>query len=163
MQREQYEQIAEHVAVCPHCQTELHEFATPLKEEVSDDSAWARAGQMLTQVGLIVAQLVTPMDNLRPVLRGETREVLLFEAGETAVSLNVEPTENGRFTLHGQVLAPQILTGRARLTAVNQLAQESALLSTGTFTLVGILPDHYQLSITLPEQQIILPALSIEV
>jgi hypothetical protein len=49
-----------------------------------------------------------------------------------------------------------------RLTAANQPAQECSLSSTGTFSLTGIPPDHYQLAISLTGQQILLPALLIE-
>lgn len=160
---EQQRQIAAHVILCPYCAKELREFTIPVSEEATHESLWTRADKALAQVGLMVAQLVTPVDNLRPALRGETREVLLFEAGDTAVSLNVEPIDNGRFTLHGQILSTSPLTGQARLTAVNQSPQECALSPTGTFVLSDLFPDQYQLTITLPAQQIVLPALSIEV
>jgi len=160
---EQKRQLAEHVADCSYCQTELAEFVASRPEEVGGDSLWEQAEKALAQVGLMVAQLVTPVDNLRPALRGETREVLLFEAGDTAVSLNVEPVDNGRFMLHGQVLSTSPLTGQVRLTAVNQSPQDCVLSPTGTFILDGLSPDQYQLTITLPDQQIVLPALSIEV
>jgi hypothetical protein len=158
----QQTQLEAHVAVCPHCQAELREFAAGLRTDEADTSLWSKAESFLSQVGLMVAQLVTPIHSLRPALRGEMREVLLFEAGNTAVSLNVETIENNRFTLHGQVLAEQTPTGRVRLTAVNQPTQEYPLSSTGTFSLIGIPPDQYQLTISLAGQQILLPALLIE-
>lgn len=154
--------IEAHIAVCPHCQAELSEF-TPLKDEEDDKSVRVLVEQLLSNVRLVIGQLVQPVDGLRPALRGETREVLLFEAGETAVSLNVEPTENNCFTLHGQLLTTQAFTGKARLTTPYQPALESTLSPTGTFSLSSIPSGHYQLTITLPEQQIVLPALSIEV
>jgi hypothetical protein len=100
-------------------------------------------------------------------LRGETQEVLLFDAEGIALSVNLEQEDTGAYTLYGQVLSEATVPaagGYARLTGHTEdaAAIQSPLDANRSFALSDLRPGLYQLLIHLPDQTIIVPTLSLK-
>lgn len=168
-------QVEAHLETCPHCQVELADLAEFVAAERTQPvhALLVRARQLAAQVRLVVASLVSPTPGLVPALRGETREVLLFEAGEIALSVNLEQEESGAYTLFGQILSPLPLeppvesaavVSYARLTAREERPApvQSPLDANGGFAFPGLAPGVYQLIIHLPKQRIVVPGLALK-
>jgi anti-sigma factor RsiW len=162
-------QVETHLDACPHCAAELADLVefVAVDEEKPTSTLLARARQAAEQVRLVVAQLASPGLSPAPVLRGETREVLLFEAGDVALSVNLEQEDTGAYTLFGQVLSPEpILPGGsyARLTAREDgmMSVQTLLDANGGFALPVLHPGVYQLVVHLPEQRIVAPTLALK-
>jgi hypothetical protein len=101
-----------------------------------------------------------------PVLRGETREVLLFEAGPIPLSLNLEQEETGNYTLFGQVLSPErpvASDSYARVTGQDSetLPAEAPLDENGGFAIPDLPPGTYTLMVDLSTQRIVVPVLAL--
>jgi hypothetical protein len=101
-----------------------------------------------------------------PALRGETREVLLFEADGFALSLNLEQESTGRYALFGQILSPEptdVAAGYVRLTAQAGDIEpiQTDVGANGGFALPDLCPAVYQLVISLPNQRIVVPTLAL--
>jgi len=165
--RGQRNRIQAHLAQCPLCRAELDDLDEFVKVEKKDvlESALVRARHLAEETGLVVAQLLSPTALQRvPALRGETREVLLFDAQGLALSLNLEHEETGAYTLFGQLLS----AGRsispesyARLTSqVGQMVPIRVSLDAhGGFALPNIFAGVYQLAVDLVERRVIVPDL----
>jgi len=166
---DEHQRIEAHLHSCPHCKTELADLAKFVEAERAEasDTLLARARQAAARVRLTVAQLVSPTQRLAPALRGETREVLLFEAEGVTLSLNLEQEDTGAYTIFGQVLSAEPMTfssGYARLTAREgdiPPAQEM-LDANGGFALSNLHPGIYQLVVCLPDRRIIVPTLALK-
>jgi anti-sigma factor RsiW len=161
-------QVEDHLDACPHCTAELAELAEFVASEGAQPSSTllARARQAAAELRLVVAQLVAPGLSPVPALRGRTREVLLFDAEGTALSVNLEQEDSGAYNLLGQILSPEPaapLTGYARLTAREEgvVPVEVPLGANGVFTLPNVRPGVYQLVVRLPEQRIVVPILAL--
>jgi anti-sigma factor RsiW len=110
--------VEAHLEACPHCAEELADLAEFVRAERAQPSQTLLdlARQAAARVHLVVAQLVSP--GLSPetalrldarsatALRGDTQEMLLFDAEGVMVSVNLEQEETGAYTLFGQVLLP---------------------------------------------------------
>jgi len=180
---EQQRQVEHHLDRCPHCTAELAElteFVTAERTE-SSDALLSRARQAAAQLRLVVARIVSPAR--RPVLdlrgdpalalRSETRDVLLFSAGDTALSVNLEQETTGAYTLFGQVLSPPAALSpgdRVRLTAYRgtKEPQEIAtpvqvlLNANGGFALPNLRSGVYQLVVCLSDRRIVVPTLRLK-
>jgi len=166
--------VEAHLETCPHCAAELADLAGFVTvERTSPSSALlARARQAAAQARLVVARLVSPGPCLAPALRGETREVLLFDAEGFALSVNLEQEDTGAYTLFGQVLSPVSpappvyggAVGYARLTAREEgmAPVQTPLDANGGFALPDLRPGVYQLVVRLPEQRIVVPTLALK-
>jgi hypothetical protein len=159
---EQRRQVEEHLRVCPHCAAEVQDLAEFVAAEPFEPSSrlLSDARQAAEQVRLVVARLISPEPGLAPVLRGETREVLLFDADGLAVSVNLEQESPGICTLFGQVLSPEpaVPSGcYVRLTSSGEtmIPMQVALDETGGFALPGLKPGFYQLVVKLPERRVL--------
>lgn len=165
----EYQQVASHLKTCPHCAAELDYLA----EFVATESAHplsvllARARQAAEQARLIVARLLSPAPRLVPVLRGEIREVLLFDAEGINLTLSLEQEETGGYTIFGQVLLSEkavLSQGYVRLSAYREDMDhiQSPLDTNGGFALTNLNPGIYHLTICLPQQRIVVPMLAIK-
>ena len=163
------QRVTAHLETCPPCRAELAELAAFVADERAQPSSalLARAQQAAAQARLVVARLLAPDPRLAPALRGETQEVLLFDADGIAVSVNMEQEETGAYTLFGQVLAPEpSLTtgGYARLTERGRPADpaQAPLDANGGFAIPNLRAGVYQLVVCLPERRIVVPALALK-
>ncbi len=159
--------VQTHVATCPSCQADLETMTTFIESTIEDswEQVWKQVKQAAAQVHLVVARVLTPGRQPVLALRGETRQVLLFEADTVAVSVNVEQELTGGYTLFGQVLteAPEIITSSwVRLTAPGAIARQTALDTHGTFAVEGLAAGVYQMVVVMPQQRIVIPLLTLE-
>lgn len=169
---EQQKQIRDHLDRCPRCAAELEELRAfvptdvPGKQAESIDALLGRARQVLAQARVVVAHLLSPVPQQLPALRGDIREVLLFDAGEVALSVNLEQEATSACTVFGQVLSTQpgaFSEGYARLTAYGETADgvQASLDINGAFVLANLRPGTYQLVVSLPDQRIVVPTLAL--
>jgi anti-sigma factor RsiW len=171
----QQREVRDHLAWCPHCADELSELGESMAVEKAElaDSLLARAQQAAARVGLIVAQLVSPDPRLASALRGEAREVLLFEAGDLALSIHSEQAESGAYTLWGQALSLPVESSAedyVRLTGYEEgeeameaiHAVQAAIDANGVFTLADLRPGTYQLVVSLADQRMVVPNLMLK-
>jgi len=165
----EHHQVKAHLDACPHCQAELARLAEFVAAERAEPSSalLARAREMAAQVRLVVARFISPSPRLVPLLRGETREVLLFDAEGITLSVNLEQDDAGTYTLFGQALSPEPvlpLGGYARLTAREQGAVpvQASLDANGGFALTNLRPGTYQLVVCLPDRRIVVPTLALK-
>ena len=165
--KEERQRVAAHLALCPHCEAELADLADFVAMEQAEPSRLLdRARRAADQARLVIARLVSPMPQPAPVLRGETREVLLFDAGKLALSINLEQDATGAYTLFGQVLSPEpvvIKDGYARLKSTEKGAPVRAALDrNGGFSLPDLQPGVYHLTVSLPDWHIVVPTLALK-
>jgi hypothetical protein len=161
--------IDEHLKTCVDCTQELKgldEFLTTEQDAPLRD-IMSRAQQAAEQACLVLAHFVSPAPQAVPVLRGETREVLLFEANDVALSINLEQDELGTYTLFGQVLMPEfqpLSGGYARLTSADAEPRQTSIDANSGFALSGLKPGIYQLVVQLPtlHQRIVAPRLALK-
>jgi hypothetical protein len=169
---EQQREVRDHLAWCPHCADELSELGEFMAAERAElaDSLLARARQAAARVGLVIAQLVSPDPRLASALRGEAMDVLLFEAGDLALSIHSEQAESGTYTLLGQVLSLPVESSAedyVRLTGYEEgeetmeaiPAVQAAIDANGDFTLSNLRPGTYQLVVSLADRRIVVPNL----
>ena len=161
--------VEAHMAACSHCAAELADLAEFVRAERAQPSEMllARARQAAAQARLVVAQLFSP--GLSPVLalRGDTRDVLLFDAEGVALSVNLEQEHTGAYTIFGQVLSPEpvaLAGGYARLTAQEESVNpvQTPLDANGGFTLPDLGPGVYQLVVCLPDRRVVVPTLALK-
>jgi hypothetical protein len=161
--------VEAHLETCPHCAAELADMAGFVTAERAQPSETllARARQAAAQAHLVVARLFSP--GLSPVLalRGDTRDVLLFDAEGVALSVNLEQEHTGAYTIFGQVLSPEpvaLASGYARLTAQEEPVDpvRTPLDANGGFTLPDLRPGVYQLVVCLPGRRIVVPTLALK-
>jgi predicted anti-sigma-YlaC factor YlaD len=171
--------VEAHLETCPHCTEELADLADLMTAERAQPSQTLldQARQAAARVRLAVAQLVSP--GLSPetavrldvrsamALRGDTQEMLLFDAEGVMVSVNLEQEHTGAYTLFGQVLLPEpavVAGGHVRLTAREEgMAPAQAVLdANGGFTLPDLCPGVYQLVVCLPDRRIVVPTLALK-
>ena len=166
---EQHQQVAEHLHVCSHCTAELDDLAEAAAMERPEPSGklpdYIR--QIAEQMQLVVARLISPELELAPELRGETRDVLLFDAEGVALSVNLEQERTGGYTMFGQVLSPESVLspgGYARLTSAEKVMPpvQATLDENGGFALTGLQPGTFQLVISLPDRRILVPSLTLK-
>jgi hypothetical protein len=156
--------IDRHLAVCPPCAAELAEM-TEDAETVSE--SMDRARQAADEADLILARPAAPERQFMPILRGETREVLLFEVDDAALSINLEQEDSGAYTLFGQLLLsnPTLSVegcARVRPYHADRAPVRSILDVNGGFALPDLLPGTYQLVVDAPDFHIIVPNLTLK-
>lgn len=162
--------VEAHLDSCPHCTAELADLAGFVAAERTQplNTLLNQARQAAAQARLVVAQIVSPGLQPVPALRGETREVLFFEAKDVALTVNLEQENAGAYTLFGQILSPEPIVfagGYARLTDYegNIAPVQAVLDANGGFTLPDLRSGIYQLVVSLPDQRIVIPTLALKV
>ncbi len=162
-------QIKMHLQTCPHCAAELANLDQFIDSEEEEPSTTLLDGarELAKRTRLIMAQLVSPSPHPVPALRGETREVLLFEADGLALSLNLEQEMTGKYTLFGQILSPEPTTlteGRIRLKAQERDMEpiEADIDANGGFAVPELRPGIYYLLVQLPDRRIVVPTLMLK-
>ena len=170
---DEHRQTEAHLETCPHCSAELANLARFVPTEPPEPSSTLldQAQRVAQRVPLVVAQLyaprLSPMPVRRGASRGSTRDVLLFDAEDVALSVNLEQEETGTYTLFGQVLSSEPIAfaeSYARLTAHEEGIEpvQVSLDANGVFTLPDLRTGVYQLVVCLPNRRIAVPVLTLE-
>ena len=130
-------------------------------------------GRALDDMGYVIATLVTPSADLAPlalrsaksapILSAEDATSLTFEAGDNTLSLVLQREPDSTLRLAGQLLSIEPLgEGAVKLMAdESDESHEASLDDAGSFFLLHLQPDHYQLTVFLEATTIIIPRLKI--
>jgi hypothetical protein len=143
--------IAQHLRECPHCMqemTKVEEFLSEFTQPVS----------VLESAKLLLAKLVggneTGSFQSAPALRGQAKNLPIFEAEGIVISLDLESIPNGEITLHGQVAADdqdQWTGATVELKQRYLSPVRTTLDDLGAFTFETVDPGSTQITIVSPE------------
>ncbi|MBX3010814.1 MAG: hypothetical protein KF832_04870 [Caldilineaceae bacterium] len=175
--------LVDHLRLCPLCTQELAQLQRFLPEAAAPATTvqpdWRQLlGQPLQALAermeLVVARLMPPTapalagaalrSAAMPTLPQNTPTTLLFEAGDTAISLMIQPESTQTLRLAGQLLtlAPTN-QGIATLSAAPpaDAVIQTAIDAMGNFVVETLAPGTYQLALILPAQAIVVPNLQL--
>lgn len=176
--------VTAHLAICPRCTDELANLRTFMGKKAAAPSVksttegqqprWLDQIQNLVgQMRLVVAQLVTPVPQLAGValrstpaaLRQEQNATLLFEAENTDISLTLQKERNATFALAGQIFLAEPTEIKATVRLASEHANTEIIISdipeTGSFMVHAVPPGDYQMVIVFPHQAIVIPHLAL--
>lgn len=166
---EQRGQVEQHLKFCPHCSAELKALADFLSAAgpSSLPTVSSAAQRIMAELQIVIARLIAPQSRPELSLRGAAQEIMLFEADNLAISLNLERTTPEIWGLTGQVLSPDTAAfsaSYARLTraAGNVEAIKVTLDPHGGFVISRLSAGDYQLVISLPDRRIVVPSLELK-
>lgn len=148
--------MAQHLRECPRCAQEI----TQLEEFLSE---FTPPTSVLESVKVLVAKLVggeneTGSFRAMPALRGETKNLPIFEAEGLVISLDVQSVPNGEIIIQGQVAADDQdrWTGATVELKQRYLSRVRTFLDDlGAFTFEAMDPGSTQITLISPEGTVI--------
>ena len=148
--------IAQHLRECPHCTQEIMQLEEFLSE-------FTPPAGLLETAKVLIAKLVGGRDEtgafqVMPALRGQAKNLPIFEADGIVVSLDVESVPNGDLSIQGQVAAEDQdqWTGSTVELKQRYLSPLRTLLDDlGAFTFETVDPGSTQITIISPEGVVI--------
>ena len=142
--------IAQHVRECPHCEAEVAQLETFLKDLTAEVKP-----APLTPIRVLIARLVGGNEPaLRPALRGESKGPLIFEADAVVITLDVQPGSSGQVSILGQVAADdqdQWTNALVELRQADMPLLTTTLDDLGAFRFEAVPPGATQITITSTE------------
>ncbi len=184
--------IAEHLALCPHCAKEFQMVqrlvALPVAEPTSVAKQAAKRQpisavpmpslrgvlqEVTEQLQIVIATLLTPLTPAYATvtLRSDATQqpqgqsyTVLYEAGTTDVSLQVQQTVDNTVQIFGQILPTEPISfNHIRMIALRSTEQgyESNLDETGQFHLTELATGEHQLIISGTQQKIVIPSIDL--
>ena len=148
--------VRQHVSECPHCTREL----TQLEEFFLSDLA-PTENSLLGQAKVLIARLMgAEVDSgLAPALRGESKGPLTFEADGIVIVLDIQPVNDGKVHILGQVAADNQDQWTGALVEFRQgdeLQFSTTVDDLGAFRSDSIEPGSKELRITPKDGSLIL-------
>jgi hypothetical protein len=145
--------VAQHLRECPHCTREIGELTDFLS-----DSVPTLGEGLLGNVRVLIAQLVGAgtqpgSTHTFPVLRGEAKGPMLFEADGIVITLDIQSGPNRQVSILGQVAADDQdnwLDGVAKLQQTNLSDLTVTLDDLGAFRFDVAHPGSIKLTVTSP-------------
>jgi hypothetical protein len=142
--------IAQHLRECPHCASEISKL-----EEFLEDAA--SPATLISPIKVLFARLVSGKGGAgfqtSPALRGMAKELPIFEAEGVVVSIDLQASSDGQFTILGQLAAEGQEDQDHWTDATVELKQSytTPLVATmddlGAFTFEAIYPGSVQFTI----------------
>jgi hypothetical protein len=159
------DEVALHLAICPHCTREVAMLGEFLAEPApAPEESW------LERVKTLVARLASSIppgpQGLTPAfgLRGESEGPLLYLVDQIQVSLFVV-ADSARFkrkVLEGQILGVETAGWQAHLWSGETLAATAFVDDKlGDFVIIGLTPGSYRLILTGPEMMVQIPEVQV--
>lgn len=157
--------VQQHVRECPHCTRELEQISQFLAAEQPKP-----AESPLDRVRILVGRLISQLDEatrppgLAPALavRGGEKQVIVYEAGETQITLDLrEGEETGQKSLLGLVTGLDALGFSVELLSNGKQIALGEVDELGNFELKGFPPSEYVLLIRGPDLEIHFPNLNL--
>ena len=146
--------IAQHVRECPHCEAEVAQLETFLKDLTADVKS-----APLTPIRVLIARLVGGNEPaLGPALRGESKGPLIFEADGVVITLDIQPASEGQVSILGQVAADeqdQWTNASVELQQADKPPMTTSLDDLGAFRFEAVRPGATQIMITSTEGVVI--------
>ena len=149
--------IGQHVRECPHCTRELAQL-----EEFFLGDLVPMENSLLGQAKVLIARLVggsagdsTPTF---AALRGEAKGPITLEADGIVIVLDIQPTNEGRVNILGQVAADnqdQWTGALVELRQENELQSSTTVDDLGAFHSEGIMPGSKELRIIPKDNSLI--------
>lgn len=153
--------IQSHVAGCPHCGAEVADIQSAMNAPV------AATPEKVPVLRRLIMKLESLLDEVAgttaasPVaLRGETWSGL-YTSGDYMISLTKRRAKSG-YLLQGSVIMPEPMAkGQAQLTLKQNEAVivKSPLSAAATFSFDQIQPGRYELIVTTPSSELVVPEL----
>jgi hypothetical protein len=155
--------IADHLGGCPHCRSELEGLRTYLAELKPDISF-----SLTERVRVLIAELLPrPGANqlLRPAfaVRGNSSPLIEYQAGETSLSLEVEPdpVNEDRRMLMGLMMGAGGIGWSASLWSHGNPLDKTGVDELGNFILSGLAPGEYDLILSGEDVEIHVQSLAV--
>ena len=154
-----------HLRDCPHCTKELEQLSQFIDLEQPEPATGP-----LEQVRVLIGQIISRLDeSTRPpslapafALRGGEMEVLVFEAGDLQITLELqEGGEPGMKILLGLVTGQDAQGFSVKLLSNGQQIASGEVDELGNFALLSFPAGEYQLLIRGPDLEIHLPDLKL--
>lgn len=155
----------QHVNLCSHCSEEFVAITNLLDEPIFK-TASARTFQKQNSFGLlkrIVMTLEQALGSLGsqnqavPALRGESWNAY-YSGGDYLLSLTRQQHEQGH-ALVGSILADSV-SGQATLAQSSGLMYEAPITASGSFSFNDVTPGAYELVITTPKAELVVPEIA---
>ena len=155
--------VDNHLKMCELCSAEVAEQKAVISSPIS---LVDQLHQIVKKVRVVVAQLLKPEDELamRLAFRGaEDDRSFWYEADEMLINLSWQLNQFGRFTVVGQALMveadPSDSVLELKINA--ESASQTQLDENGAFIFLDVKEGVYELTLTLPEQQIVIPVVQV--
>ena len=156
--------MQQHLDLCEHCSEEFVAITTLLDERLFQGAS-ARTFRKESSVGFLkrivmsLEQAFGALGTLEPELRGENKwKNAYYSGGDYLLSLTRQEREQGH-ALVGSILADSI-SGQATLTQQSGLIYETHIAAGGTFAFNDVTAGDYELVITTPEAELVVPSLA---
>ena len=141
--------IAQHLRECPHCVNEIN----VLEEFLKKDSLQPDPDRSLQR---ILARLVsgpagTGSSQFFPALRGQAKDLPIFEAEGIVITIDIQTSPNGQVSLLGQLAADdqdQWTGAMVELKQVYNTSVTTTLDDLGAFSFEMISPGSMQITVT---------------
>ncbi len=145
-------EIADHVAICPHCVREVEQLELFLAETAvfPQPSTVERIKVWIAKRLPSGAQSGNTLGTPAFALRGDDTGPLMYEAGDAQLSLEVQddPEHPGRKSILGLVLGIETEAVEARLIQGDVVVTAVTLDELGNFTFTGLEPGKYELTLS---------------
>ena len=167
------DEIARHVAHCPHCRQELaiqQKFLTSLATE----TAPAAKSTLGEQVRIVIATLIQDLRNgwqgmgaMQPAMaamRGKQNKPLIYEAENYQLTIEIQedPKNRGRQALYGLLVGDDDPTSfEIQLWQGPNLIAQTDVDEYGNFSIANLMKESYDLKLIKPELEIRLEALQL--
>ena len=142
--------LTQHLAHCPHCQSELTQLRHYLTSEPTMPPQPV-VKRLQTALGEIVARATRLPEAPALALRGSIPAPIMAEAGDLLIVLNPQSMSNGEVTVIGQMVAPEPERWQGALVLVRQ-AEEVRMTTTlddiGTFQCSALQPGATEFKFT---------------
>lgn len=145
--------ISQHLRECPFCRQEVATLENFLHSLDPDSS-------LLGAAKVLIARIVggQPGDRLAPALRGDAKGPLTFEADGIVILLDIQPANDGKVHILGQVAADdqdQWTGSLVELRREGQLQFSTEIDDLGAFRFEGAMPGTKELQITSKDKSLI--------
>jgi hypothetical protein len=155
LERDKAQLIKKHLKDCPHCEQELRLLRNYLND-LSDDLELSRVERVNIWVGKLVSAAGTHMPAFAAAQRGGEENVLVYQAGDAQVSLQIRPsqTDPKLRDVYGLVIGIDPTGWLASLWQDTSKIAVSEIDELSSFSLRGIQPDHFTLILSSPTSEI---------
>jgi hypothetical protein len=149
--------VSQHLRECPLCRREIATLEDFLASLTPESGLLGKAKVLIGR--LVGAQSENGLGPVAPVLRGEARGPLTFEADGIVIVLDIQPTMAGKVNIFGQVAAEdqeQWTEAVVELRHSNKLQASTSVDDLGAFRIENIEPGSKELWMILKDGSLIL-------
>ncbi len=162
--------VQHHLKKCIHCAEEMVFFKHFMLSSASDTDSLTKSirrkiAAINTDIRLKIARFLQPPAQPAFALRGTTVKTLLYEVEDVAISLEFEKKYKEMLSITGQILGVNTDTSGGTIRFFRKHAEDFSitqpLQANGTFVIENCPYDAYQIIISLPNQTIMIPQITL--